>query len=182
MKGNVIGINNAIFSPSGGSVGIGFAIPAETAAPIVEKLISGEAIERGYLGVRIKPVTEDFADALGIPSNHGEFVQAVEPGEPADKAGLKAGDVVLSVNGKDVTPDQTLSFLVANIEPGTRVPLELIRDGKRMDAQRHGRQAPERGRTRRPNVSTPTPSPTTSRRRPVRMASWKKRLGVQVVD
>jgi len=132
MHGNVIGINNAIFSPSGGSVGIGFAIPAETAAPIVDKLIKGEDILRGFLGVRINPVTEDFADALGIPENHGEFIQMVQPGEAADKAGLKAGDVVMKVDGKDVTPDQTLSYLVANIAPGTTVPLEILRDGKKM--------------------------------------------------
>ena len=131
MQGNVIGINNAIFSPSGGSVGIGFAIPAETASPIVKKLMAGEEILRGYLGVRINPVSEDFADALGIPKNQGEFIQFVQPGEAAEKAGLRANDVVLKVNGKDVTPDQTLSFLVANIAPGTRVPLEIIRDGKR---------------------------------------------------
>ena len=132
MQGEVIGINNAIFSPSGGSVGIGFAIPAETAAPIVQKLMKGEAIERGYLGVRIQPVTEDLAASLGLESNHGEFIQAVEPGEPAEKAGLQAGDIVVAVDGKDVTPDQTLSYLVANIAPGTRVPLSVIRKGKRL--------------------------------------------------
>ncbi|MEO0062566.1 MAG: hypothetical protein RLZZ08_1126 [Pseudomonadota bacterium] len=131
MQGNVIGINNAIFSPTGGSVGIGFAIPAETASPIVKKLISREEIVRGYLGVRINPVSDDFADALGLPERQGEFVQFVQPGEAGEKAGLKAGDVVLKVNGKDVNPDQTLSFLVANIMPGTRVPLDIIRDGKR---------------------------------------------------
>ncbi len=131
MSGNVIGINNAIFSPSGGSVGIGFAIPAETAKPIVEKLIAGEEILRGFLGVRIQPLTEDFAAALGVPANRGEFIQSVQPGEAAEKAGLQANDLVLKVDGKDVTPDQTLSFLVANIAPGTRVPLEIIRDGKR---------------------------------------------------
>lgn len=131
MSGNVIGINNAIFSPSGGSVGIGFAIPAEIAEPIVKKLMNGEVIERGYLGVRIQPLNEDLADSLGIPHNRGEFVQAVEPGQAADKAGLKAGDVILRVDGQEVTPDQTLSYLVANIAPGKRVSLEMIRDGKR---------------------------------------------------
>lgn len=131
MHGNVIGVNNAIISPTGGSVGIGFAIPAEVAAPIVEKLKNGEAIERGYLGIRIQPLNEDLADSLGIPHNRGEFIQAVEPGQAADKAGLKAGDVVLRVDGKDVTPDQTLSYLVANIAPGKRVNLEVMRDGGR---------------------------------------------------
>jgi len=131
MQGNVIGINNAIYSPSGGSVGIGFAIPAEDAAPIVSKLIKGEEILRGYLGVQIQPLTDDFADALGLESSRGEFVQSVQPGEAAEKAGLKAGDVVIAVNGKDVTPDNTLSYMVANLAPGTRVPLTIIRDGKR---------------------------------------------------
>lgn len=131
MRGNVIGINNAILSPTGGSVGIGFAIPAEIAAPIVEQLRRGEEIERGYLGVRIQPVTEDMADSLGLQRNVGEFVQSVEPGAAADEAGIQAGDVVVEVNGESVTPDQTLSFLVANIEPGTSIPVELYRDGRR---------------------------------------------------
>jgi serine protease Do len=112
-------------------VGIGFAIPAETARPIVEKLIAGEEILRGYLGVQINPVTEDYADALGIPENRGEFIQRVERGEAAERAGLQAGDVVLTVDGKAVTPDQTLSFIVANIAPGTTVPIEFLRDGQR---------------------------------------------------
>ena len=131
MRGNVIGINNAIFSPTGGSVGIGFAIPAETAAPIVERLKRGQSIERGYLGIRIQPVNEDLADSLGIAHNKGEFVQAVEPGQAAANAGIKAGDVVVKVDGKDVTRDQTLSFIVANVAPGKRIPVELIRDGRR---------------------------------------------------
>ena len=130
MQGNVIGINNAIFSPSGGSVGIGFAIPAEIAAPIVQKLRDGVEIERGYLGVSIQPVTDDLADSLGVPQNQGEFIQSVQPGEAADKAGIRAGDIVTKVNGKDVTPDQTLSYLVANIAPGTAIPIELVREGE----------------------------------------------------
>jgi periplasmic serine protease, Do/DeqQ family len=131
MQGHVIGINNAIFSPSGGSVGIGFAIPAETAKPIVEKLIAGEEILRGYLGVRIQPMNEDLAEALGLPANRGEFIQSVQPGEPAEQAGLLPGDVVVRVDGKEVTRDQTLSFLVANIAPGRRINVEVIRDGER---------------------------------------------------
>ena len=132
MRGNVIGINNAIFSPTGGSVGIGFAIPAEIAAPIVERLKTGQTIERGYLGVRIQALNEDLADSLGIAHNRGEFIQAVEPGKGAANAGLQPGDVVLRVAGKEVSPEQTLSFIVANSAVGSRIPIELMRDGKRM--------------------------------------------------
>jgi serine protease Do len=133
MRGNVIGINNAIFSPSGGSVGIGFAIPAEIAAPIVEKLRDGREIERGYLGVRLQPIDEDLAASLGLPKKRGELVQVVEETGPAGKAGLRAGDILTKVNGKEVSAEQTVSFLVANLKPGTTVPVELLRDGKRVD-------------------------------------------------
>ncbi len=132
MKGQVIGINNAIFSPNGGSIGIGFAIPSETAAPIVERLMKGQSIERGYLGVRIQPISDDIADSLGLAHHRGEFVQAVEPGKAGAKAGMQPGDVVVKVGGREVTPDQTLSYLVANTAPGTALPIELIRSGQRM--------------------------------------------------
>ncbi|MBO6945236.1 MAG: Do family serine endopeptidase [Altererythrobacter sp.] len=132
MQGNVIGVNNAIISPSGGNVGIGFAIPADTAAPIVASLIAGEEIERGYLGVSIQPVSEDMAEAMGIPENRGEIVQLVVEGEAADKGGLREGDIVLRVNGQEVTPDQNLSYLIANIAPGTRIPLEVVRNGEEL--------------------------------------------------
>ena len=132
MAGHVIGINNAIYSPTGGSVGIGFAIPAEIAAPIVQKLKSGQVIERGYLGVRIQPINDDLAASLGLPKNRGEFIQSVEPGAGAAKAGIQAGDVVTRVDGKDVKPDQTLSFIVANTAPGKTVAIDLVRNGKPM--------------------------------------------------
>ncbi len=129
MAGNVIGINNWIVAPGGGNIGIGFAIPSDIASPIVDKLRAGTAIERGYLGIRINPVTEDLAASLGIARNRGEFVQAVEPGKGAAQAGIAAGDVVLKVDGKDVTPDQSLSTIVANTAPGKRIPIEILRDG-----------------------------------------------------
>lgn len=132
MQGEVIGINNAIYSPNGGSVGIGFAIPAEIAAPIVEKLKAGQSIDRGYLGVRIQPVADDFADALGIAHRRGAFVQSVEPDNAAGKAGVRPGDVIVAVDGKEVTAGQSLSYLIANKKPGERMPMALIRDGKRM--------------------------------------------------
>lgn len=131
MNGNVIGINTAIFSPTGGNIGIGFAIPAEVAAPVVETLKAGGRVKRGYLGVGIQPLDEGAADALGLQKNRGELIARVEPNEAAAKAGIREGDVVVTVGGREVTPDQTLSFLIANQPVGARVPIEVIRGGKR---------------------------------------------------
>jgi serine protease Do len=132
LNGNVIGINSQILSPSGGNVGIGFAIPAEEAQPIVATLMKGTAIKRGYLGVGPQPLDDDLAASFGLPKNHGELIRSIEPGEGAAKAGIQVGDVVVRVGGKDVTPDQSLSYLVANQTPGSRVPIDVIRQGKPM--------------------------------------------------
>ncbi|WP_112381271.1 Do family serine endopeptidase [Sphingomonas carotinifaciens] len=131
MNGNVIGINSQIFSQSGGNIGIGFAIPAEDAKPIIDTMRRGEKIERGYLGVSIGgPVTDDVAASLGIPKNQGEVIASVEPNGPAAKAGLRGFDVVTKVNGQAVNPDSTLSYLVANVKPGSQVRLDVLRNGK----------------------------------------------------
>ncbi len=130
LQGDVIGINSQIFSQSGGNIGIGFAIPADEAKPVIEQLMKGQKIRRGYLGVGIGPVNDDVAAALGIPKDKGEIIARVEPDGPAAKAGVKVGDVVTSVNGKQVTPDNTLSYLVANVKPGERVNLGVLRQGK----------------------------------------------------
>nr|WP_208417813.1 Do family serine endopeptidase [Sphingopyxis panaciterrae] len=132
LQGNVVGINNMLISPVGANIGVNFAIPADAAIPVIDSLRSGAKIERGYLGIGIAPVDEDLAAALGLPKDRGEFVQRVEDDGAAAKAGLKRGDVVTKVNGKDVTPQQTLSYIVANTKPGTRIPLEIVRDGKTM--------------------------------------------------
>ena len=130
LQGKVIGINNRLISPIGANIGVGFAIPAEEAKPVIEALRKGEKVQRGYLGIGIRPLDEDTADALGISKNRGEFIGTVQPGQPAAKAGVKEGDIVLKVAGKDVTPDQTLSYIVANIKPGTKIVLDIIREGK----------------------------------------------------
>jgi serine protease Do len=130
MAGNVIGINSQILSPSGGNVGIGFAIPSEQAIPIIDTLRKGQTVKRGYLGIQISPLSEDMADSLGLPKNHGEFVQGVEPGKAADQAGIKPGDVIVRVNNREVTPDETLSFIVGSLAIGSKVPIELVRSGK----------------------------------------------------
>ncbi|MFN3619124.1 trypsin-like peptidase domain-containing protein [Sphingorhabdus sp.] len=132
LKGEVVGINNRLISPVGANIGVGFAIPAEEAVPVVESLKKGVRPERGYLGISITPVNEKLADALGLEKNRGEFVARVVSGEGADKAGLKEGDIVIRVNGREVTPEATLSYIVANIKPGTRIPLDILREGKPM--------------------------------------------------
>ena len=159
MQGNVIGVNNAIISPNGGSVGIGFAIPAEIAKPIVDQLRAGEEIERGFLGVSIIPVNDDLADSLGLPQNQGEFVQGVQPNGAADRAGIKAGDVVTAINGQSVTTEQTLSFLAANIAPGTRISINLIRDGEELQVTATVAKRPSEEELRRQQMFDPDAEP-----------------------
>ena len=131
MRGRLIGINTMIASQTGNSVGIGFAIPAAATQDVIASLKDKGEVTRGWLGVQIQPVNEDFAEALGIAENSGEFIQSVQPGQAAADAGLQSGDVVLSVNGEDITRDRSLSYIVANIRPGTRVPVVYMRDGER---------------------------------------------------
>src|SRR4051812_8428998 len=131
INGNVIGINTALISPTGGNVGIGFAIPAEQIRPVVEALRRGDRVHRGYIGVAMQDVDEGVAAALGIPRNQGVLIRSVTPGGPAARAGIEQGDVVVSVAGQPVTPDQTLAYIVAQQAIGARVPIELIRRGQR---------------------------------------------------
>jgi serine protease Do len=130
LKGQVIGINNRLIGPNGANIGVGFAIPAEEAKTVVDTLRKGEKVERGYLGIGIRAVSENEANALGIGKNLGEVVGTLVAGQAGDKAGLKEDDIVLKVNGQDVTPERTLSFIVANTKPGTKIPLEILREGK----------------------------------------------------
>ncbi len=132
LAGNVIGINTAIFSPTGGNVGLGFAIPAELAKPVVDQLKATGTVKRGYLGVAIQRLTSDIADGLGLPKDKGEIVANVEANGPAGRAGIRQGDVILTVGGREVNYDNSLSYIVATTPIGATVPIELIRDGKRM--------------------------------------------------
>jgi serine protease Do len=131
LNGNVIGINTALISPTGGNVGIGFAIPAEQISPIVDALRRGERVRRGYIGVGLQDIGPDEAAAMGIERNRGELIRSVTPGGPADRGGVRQGDVVISVAGQPVTPDQTLAYLVSQQPIGSRVPLEIIRGTQR---------------------------------------------------
>ena len=131
INGNVIGINTALISPTGGNVGIGFAIPAEQASPVVDALRRGQRVQRGYIGVSLQALDEGVAAALGIPKNQGELIRAVTPGGPAARAGIEQGDVIVTVAGRPVTPDESLAYLIAQQPVGSRVPIELIRNGRR---------------------------------------------------
>ncbi|WP_118856215.1 Do family serine endopeptidase [Sphingomonas mesophila] len=131
MAGNVIGINSALISPTGASVGIGLAIPAELARPVIDSLRRGQRPQRGYLGVGLQPLDENIASALGLPKDRGELVRSVVEGQAASRAGIRQGDVIIRVNGRDVTPDETVSYLIANTSVGARVPVEIIRQGRR---------------------------------------------------
>ena len=133
LNGEVIGINRAILSPTGGSVGLGFATPSEVAAPIINALKEGKTVEHGYLGIQFQPLSEDLAASLpGVTNkNDGAFVQSVVPGASAAKGGVEAGDVITRIDGQAVTRDNTLAYIVANIPVGKTVPVEVIRDGSR---------------------------------------------------
>ncbi|MEA3004413.1 MAG: serine protease Do [Sphingomonadales bacterium] len=131
LDGNVIGINTALYSPTGGNIGIGFAIPAEQVRPVIDSLMRGERVRRGYIGVSLQTLDEDIADSLGLPKNQGELIRGVTPGGPAARAGIQQGDVVVEVNGKPVTPDQSLAYLVSQQPVGSRIPITLVRGGQR---------------------------------------------------
>lgn len=135
LQGNVIGINTAIFSPTGGNVGIGFAVPASQAQPVIEQLRTIGRVRRGYLGVSIQNVDEALAQSFGLDEDVGEIVASVEPGGPADRAGIERGDIILSVNGQQVTDQNNLSTIVASSGIGRDVPITLLRDGERMRVQ-----------------------------------------------
>jgi serine protease Do len=129
VDGNVIGVNTAIFSPSGGSVGIAFAIPSETVKTVVAQLKDRGAVTRGWIGVQIQPVTADIADGLGLKQAQGALVAEPQSGGPAAKAGIKSGDVIVSVDGEQVRDARGLARRISAMAPGTTVRLGVFRDG-----------------------------------------------------
>ncbi len=129
LNGEVIGVNTAIYSPSGGSVGIGFAIPASTTRQIVDDLISKGSVTRGWLGVQIQGVTKEIADSLGLKEAKGTLVAGVNKGSPAEKAGLKTGDTIISINTKSVKNPQELARRIASVKPGEKLDVQIIRKG-----------------------------------------------------
>jgi serine protease Do len=132
MDGNVVGVNSAIFSPSGGSVGIGFAIPSNMAREVIGQLEKYGATRRGWLGVRVQNLTDDLAEGMGVPGSNGALVADVTDGGPADKAGLKNGDIITAFDGKPVPDSRTLPREVADTAAGKAVNVDILRGGKKM--------------------------------------------------
>jgi serine protease Do len=130
IDGKVIAVNTAIYSPSGGSVGIGFGIPADTVKTVVAKLKDKGYVERGWIGVKVQPVTEDIADSLGLKKAEGALVAEAQSDAPAAKAGIKSGDVITSVNGDAVKDSRDLAKKIGSMSPGASVKLGYRRNGE----------------------------------------------------
>ena len=133
MNGQVVGIDSAIYSPNGGNVGVGFAIPSDEAKQIVRKLIDHGSIEHGYIGVEIQPVTDDVKNALGLDNTDGALVANVADGTPASKAGLKPGDIITKAGDAKVDDAHSLARIVADLKPGSSKDLTVERQGKTTD-------------------------------------------------
>jgi serine protease Do len=130
VNGNVIGINTAIYSPSGGSVGIGFDIPSATAKMVVAQLKEHGSVTRGYLGVQIQPVTAGIADSLGLKKTGGAIVDSAQADSPAAKAGVQVGDVITAVNGTDVKDARDLARMIGTMAPDSTVKLDILHQGQ----------------------------------------------------
>jgi len=130
MQGEVVGVNTAIYSPSGGSVGIAFSIPASTVKSVIAQLKDKGTVSRGWIGVQIQPVTQDIADSMGLKQTEGALVAEPQKDGPAAKAGISSGDVITAVNGQSIKDARELARVIGNLAPGTAVKLDMLRDGK----------------------------------------------------
>jgi len=135
LNGEVIGVNTAIYSPSGGSVGIGFAIPAAITQDVIDDLKDDGSVTRGWLGVQIQPVTDDIAESLGLPKATGAIVTDVTGGSPAADGGLQTGDTILDVNSVEVKGARDLARKVATIKPGSKTKMTIMRGKKQMTVE-----------------------------------------------
>jgi serine protease Do len=161
LAGEVIGINTAIYSPSGGSIGIGFAIPAALAQPIIDQLKATGKVERGWIGARIQPITDEIAESLGLDKAKGALIAAVDPASPAAQANLRPGDVILAYDGKPIDRSRQLPRLVADTAPERDIKLTIWRDGKEVEiALKVAAFNPNRPQPQPPAPEQPKPPPT----------------------
>jgi Do/DeqQ family serine protease len=132
--GNLVGINTAIFSRSGGSMGIGFAIPVSTAKMVLEQIVKSGSVTRGWIGVEVQEITPAVAESFGLPSTRGALIAGVLRGGPADKAGVKPGDVLVEVEGRPVADPTSMLNLIAALPPGLSARMKMKRQGRDLDA------------------------------------------------
>jgi serine protease Do len=130
MQGEVVGVNTAIYSPSGGSVGIAFAIPASTVKTVIAQLKDKGTVSRGWIGVQIQPVTQDIADSMGLKQTEGALVAEPQKDGPAAKAGINSGDIITAVNGQSIKDARELARVIGGLAPGSAVKLDMLRNGK----------------------------------------------------
>jgi len=135
LNGDVVGVNTAIFSPSGGSVGIGFAIPTEVARDVIDALRNKGSVARGWIGVQIQPVTREIADSLAAKDARGALVSELQTGSPAGAAGIKSGDIITAVNGERIDAPRDLARKIAGFGPDKQVELTYLRDGREQQAR-----------------------------------------------
>ena len=159
LQGELLGINSQILSPSGGSIGLGFAIPSNMAKNVMSQLISSGSVRRAKLGVMVQPITADLASSLGLSDVRGALVNQVEPGSPAERAGLEQGDVITEVAGRRVSDGNELRNAISSTTPGTSVALKIVRDGRASDVSAKldelKAQADENDRDERGNSTSP---------------------------
>lgn len=129
-QGRLVGINTAIFSKTGGNQGIGFAVPVDLAAQVFESIRENGRVIRGYLGTVVQPVTKEVAEVFGVPEPIGALVADITPNSPAERSGLKPGDIILSVDGTKITSPRDLRLLIGTLKPGSKVTIDFIRDGE----------------------------------------------------
>ena len=155
LNGQVIAINTAIYSPNGGNVGIGFAIPSNLAGGVIDQLRTAGRVERGFLGVTIQPVDEEIAQSLGLESETGALVASVIPGSPAEKAGIEAGDVIVAVDGDDIAQVKELTRKIAGMSPNARAEFEVLRNGERKKLDVRIGKTPSAGEAVRADAGAP---------------------------
>ena len=144
-RGNLVGINTAIYSRSGGSLGIGFAIPISTAKNVMEQIIASGTVTRGWIGVEVQEITQELAESFGLPEPTGALIAGVQRGSPADAGGIKPGDVLVAVGGKPVKDPQVMLELIARQKPGESVPFKLRRQKALLETTiRIGKRPPPR--------------------------------------
>jgi len=148
VNGNLIGVNTAIYSrtPGGASLGIGFAIPASTAKQVLEQIVQNGAVTRGWMGVGVQDMTRELAESFKLPDIRGALITEVFRGTPADKAGLKVGDILVSVEGKPVTDSAAMLNLIAELTPGAQAKLKVVRDQREMELNAIIGRRPKQGR------------------------------------